>query len=110
MIRPTIAPSTPMSSLMPATKSLTMPGAPSTATRDPALRKAAENFEAVMLRQLIGTMRKAKLADDYLGSSATDSFREMADARVADSMASLGQFGIADLVEKQLQSRTGAAK
>ncbi len=110
MIRPIISPGTPMSSLAPAAKPLAMPGTSTTATRDPALRKAAENFEAVMLRQLIGTMRKAKLADDFLGSSATDSFREMADARVADSMASLGQFGIADLVEKQLQSRNGGGK
>jgi flagellar protein FlgJ len=40
-----------------------------------------------------------------MGSSATDNFREMADARVADSMASLRQFGIADLVEQQLKAR-----
>jgi peptidoglycan hydrolase FlgJ len=102
MIRPT-AP-------MPAIGSVATPGTPPKSARDPELRKAAESFEAVMLRQLIGTMRKAKLADDFLGSSATDSFREMADARVADSMASLGQFGIADLVEKQLQGRTGAGQ
>lgn len=71
---------------------------------DPKLRKAAEAFEAVMLRQMMASMRKAKLGDDILGSSATDNFREMADARVADSMAALRQFGIADLVEKQLQA------
>ena len=71
---------------------------------DPELRKAAEAFEAVMLRQMMATMRKAKLGDDILGSSATDNFREMADARVADSMATLRQFGIADLVEKQLKA------
>lgn len=71
---------------------------------DSELRKAAEAFEAVMLRQMMASMRKAKLADDILGSSATDNFREMADARVADSMAALRQFGIADLVEKQLKA------
>ncbi len=71
---------------------------------DGGLRKAAEQFEAVILRQLLASMRQAKLGDDMMGSSATDNFREMADARVADSMAALRQFGIADLVEKQLKA------
>ncbi len=74
---------------------------------DPSLRKAAEGFEAVMLRQMLGAMRKAKLAEGMFASSATDSFREMADARTADSVAKLGQFGIARLVEKQLQHTDG---
>jgi flagellar protein FlgJ len=71
---------------------------------DPELRKAAEAFEAVMLRQMMASMRKAKLADDIMGSRATDNFREMADARVADNISALRQFGIADLVEKQLKA------
>lgn len=72
---------------------------------NPELRKAAEAFEAVMLRQMMASMRKAKLGDDIMGSSATDNFREMADARVADNMAALRQFGIANLVEKQLEAK-----
>ncbi len=73
------------------------------------LHAAAQKFEAVFLRELIGSMRKAKLADDVFGSSATDSFREMADARTADSMAGLGQFGIATLLEKQFAGKGGKA-
>lgn len=73
--------------------------------RDPQLRKAAEAFEAVILRQMLATMRKAKLGEDIMGSSATDNFREMADARLADNIAGLRQFGIADLVEKQLGAK-----
>ena len=73
--------------------------------RDPELRKAAEAFEAVILRQMLASMRKAKLGDEMFGSSATDNFREMADARLADSMAGMRQFGIADLVEKQLAQK-----
>lgn len=75
---------------------------PSAAKPDPSLRKAAEGFEAVMVRQIIASMRKAKLADAMFGSSATDNFRELADARTAESIAKLGQFGIANLIEKQL--------
>jgi peptidoglycan hydrolase FlgJ len=73
-----------------------------TKAADPALRKAAEAFEAIILREMMATMRKAKLGDNIFGSSATDNFREMADARTADSMAALRQFGIADMVERQL--------
>ena len=74
---------------------------------DGGLRKAAEAFEAVILRQLMASMRQAKLADDIFGSSATDNFREMADARTADSLAAMRQFGIADMVERQFRGQLG---
>jgi peptidoglycan hydrolase FlgJ len=78
---------------------------------DPALRKAAQGFEAVFLREIIGSMRKAKLADEVFGSGATENFREMADARTADAMAKLGQFGISAMVERQLgQAKAGGMK
>lgn len=80
---------------------LSKTGATATKT-DPALRKAAEAFEAVMLRQMMASMRQAKLGKDVFGSSATDNFREMSDAKLADNMAGLRQFGIADMVERQL--------
>jgi peptidoglycan hydrolase FlgJ len=86
-----------------------------TATNVPArspredLRAAAQKFEAVILRELIGAMRKGKLADDVFGSSATDNFRELADARTAETMASLGQFGIAALVEHQFAGKDKVA-
>ena len=55
-------------------------------------------------------MRQAKLGDDIFGSSATDNFREMADAKTADSIASMRQFGIADMVEAQFRARVGGAQ
>ncbi len=76
---------------------------------DGGLRKAAEQFEAVILRQLLASMRQAKLGDDMMGSSATDNFREMADARTADSIAAMRQFGIADMVERQFRGQLGNA-
>jgi flagellar protein FlgJ len=82
-----------------------LPGASLTPAKapDPALKKAAQGFEAVFLREMIGSMRKAKLAeDDLFGSSATDNFRELADANLAETMSGLGQFGISALVEAQL--------
>ena len=75
---------------------------------DGGLRKAAEAFEAVILRQLMASMRQAKLGEDVFGSSATDNFREMADAKTADSIATMRQFGIADMVERQFKGMTGS--
>jgi flagellar protein FlgJ len=74
------------------------------------LRAAAEAFEAVFLRQVIGSMRQAKLGEDLFGSEATDQFRNMADSRLADSMAGQGSFGIAELLLKQFgaAARLGA--
>ena len=69
------------------------------------LKATAQQFEAVFLREMIGSMRKAKLADDPFASAATDQFRELADARTADQMAMMGQFGIAKLIEAQLAAR-----
>jgi peptidoglycan hydrolase FlgJ len=81
-----------------------------TASPNPELRKAAQGFEAVFLREIIGAMRKGKLADEMFGSGATDNFREMADARTAEAMAKMGQFGIAAMVEKQLNTQAEPQK
>jgi peptidoglycan hydrolase FlgJ len=74
------------------------------------LSEAAQAFEAVILRQMLAAARQAKLADDVFGSGASDNFREMADARLADSLAALKQFGIASLLEQQLGRVDGAHK
>jgi peptidoglycan hydrolase FlgJ len=70
---------------------------------DAELRQAAEAFEAIILRQMLATARQGRLADDVLGSSSADNFREMADAQLADTMAAQRSFGIADMVERQLR-------
>jgi peptidoglycan hydrolase FlgJ len=85
--------------------------APTPAADDRAqaqLRAAAEAFEAVFLRQMIGSMRQARLAEDIFGSSATDQFRDMGDANLADSMARQGSFGIADLLMQRFGGVGGA--
>ena len=78
-------------------------GGEANAQRRQELRQAAQAFEAVFIRQLIGSMRSAKLADDMFGSQATEQFRDMADSRLADSMAQQGTFGIADLLTAQFE-------
>jgi flagellar protein FlgJ len=71
------------------------------------LRAAAEAFEAVFLRQMIGSMRQARLAEDPFGSAASEQFRDMADARLADSMAQQRSFGIAEMLLAQFDRSGG---
>jgi peptidoglycan hydrolase FlgJ len=76
------------------------PESASTALGTNGLRDTAKQFEAIFLRQMIAAMRAPSLGDDIFGSDASNQFRDMSDARLADAMA--GQFGIAQLLEKQL--------
>jgi len=74
------------------------------------LKAVARQFEAVFLRQMIGSMRQAGLGDDIMGSDATDQFRDMQDSHIADDLAGKGALGIADLLVKQFAARVTPAK
>ena len=70
------------------------------------LKAAAKQFESIFTRQMMKSMRDAKLSDDDLfGSDATDQFREMQDSNLADQLSGKGAIGIADLLVRQFQSR-----
>ena len=77
--------------------------------RQSELRTAAQAFEAVFLRQMIGSMRQARLAEDPFGSQATEQFRDMSDARLADEMSRQGSFGIAQMLITQFEQRLAPA-
>lgn len=77
------------------------------ASQNDKLKAVAKQFEAVFLRQMIGSMRQAKLGDDIMGSDATDQFTEMQDAHIADNLAGKGALGIADMLVKQFAARVG---
>ena len=81
---------------------------PTTQAQRNALRGAAQQFEAVFLRQMIGSMRQAHLADDMFGSQATEQFRDMSDANLADSMSHQGVFGIAQMLLGQFDRHAAA--
>ncbi|MGE4430628.1 MAG: rod-binding protein [Sphingobium sp.] len=73
----------------------------STGAVDPEKLKVAQQFEAIFLRQMIGSMRSSTLAEGMFDTSASDQFRDMADARTADAMSQTGGLGIADMLMKQ---------
>ena len=79
---------------------------PADAQRREQLRSAAQAFEAVFLRQVIGSMRQARLAEDPFGSAATDQFRDMSDAQLADNISEQGSFGIAEMLLAQFEGRS----
>lgn len=82
---------------------------PQAAEKRAQLVKAAQAFEAVFMRQMIGSMRQASPGEDLFGGSATEQFREMQDAKLADQMAADGGFGIADMLIRQFEKQ-GLAK
>ena len=78
---------------------------PSASPEKAQLEKTAKQFEAIFLRQMIGTMRQSGGGEGIFDSSATEQFRDMSDARTADTMAEKGALGIAEMLLRQYESR-----
>ncbi len=58
------------------------------------LKKAGQKFEAVFDGMMLKSMRQAKLTDPLFDSKAIDTFTEMQDARLAQTMAEHAPIGI----------------
>ena len=69
--------------------------------RNADLREAAEQFEAIFLNEFIKQARKAKLADDILGSDAQDTYQEMMDRELSTQLAGRVNLGIAEALVRQ---------
>lgn len=74
------------------------------------LEQAAQAFEAIFVRNMIGAMRRASLGDDLMGNSGGDQFRDMMDDHLADAMSGKegvgGKgLGIADMLIAQWKDR-----
>lgn len=82
---------------------------PAASAQKAQLEKAAKQFEAIFLRQMIGTMRQSGGGEGIFDSSTTEQFRDMSDARTADTMAEKGALGIAEMLLRQYESRTPKA-
>lgn len=67
------------------------------------LREAAQQFEAILLRQMLASARSTDFGgNDLFGGEGEETFREMRDARFAEVTAQSGQLGFATAIEKQL--------
>jgi flagellar protein FlgJ len=58
------------------------------------LKKAGEKFESVFIGMMMKSMRQAKLGDGLFDSKGEDTFTEMQDKQVAESMAEHQPIGI----------------
>jgi flagellar protein FlgJ len=76
------------------------------------LEKAGKQFEAVFVGMMMKSMRQAHLASDLFESKGLDTFREMQDQKVAQSMADTAPLGIGKAMVEFLakaQAQTAAA-
>jgi flagellar protein FlgJ len=68
-----------------------------------ALSKAAKQFEAIFVRQMLSAARKTSFDSGGLFSSeAMGTFRQMQDERFADIASERGSFGLAKMIEAHL--------
>jgi peptidoglycan hydrolase FlgJ len=73
-------------------------------TANRSLRSAAQGFEQIFLRQMIGAMRAGSLGDPLFGSPGEDQFRDLFDARLAEGLSQQDSgLGIGELIIAQLE-------
>ncbi|HMP56006.1 MAG TPA: rod-binding protein [Novosphingobium sp.] len=73
------------------------------------LAKAAKDFEAIFVRQMLAAARKTDFGgNDLFGGPGLETFRQMQDERFAEIAAERGTFGIAKLLEGRLNAKGSA--
>ncbi len=73
--------------------------------KEKKLRKACHDFEALMLKQLLTTMRKSIPKDGILhGGYASDMYQSMMDDALAQDMAKGRGMGLGDSLYRQLSN------
>jgi peptidoglycan hydrolase FlgJ len=95
----TISPSV---SAIPATTA-----APISAARLAQIKKTAQQFEAIFVRQMLAAAHKTSFGETMTSSQGADTFTEMQDSRFADIASQKGAFGLAHMIEKQLLRQQG---
>jgi Rod binding domain-containing protein len=72
------------------------------------IKKSAQDFEAVLLRQMLKEVRSSALSDSNKGSNAT--YLDMADEQLANQLAAQGGFGFGKSMADQMLKQVQAAK
>lgn len=76
-----------------------------------ALKKVAQQFESMMLRSMLKSMRDANKVfseGNYLSSHETDTYRDMLDDQLAVTLSGGRGMGIAEVLTRQLQGQFGS--
>ena len=69
------------------------------------IKAMAADFEAIFVRQMLSTMRKSSLGEGLFDGQGLEQFRDMQDAKIAQSMAEKGVFGIAQLLTRHVENK-----
>ena len=72
------------------------------------IKKSAQEFEAVLLRQLLKEVRTSSLVDANRGSHS--SYLDMADEQMANQLSAQGGFGFGKAMADQMLKQVHAAK
>jgi Rod binding domain-containing protein len=88
--------------LNPAAAAVAAPPAGGDTPRVDAMRHGAQEFEAIFLAQVLGTMTQGLGGDDLLGDGQGDAFREMLNEEVARLISRSGGIGVADAVLREM--------
>ena len=73
------------------------------------LEAACRAFEAILLRQILGSAQKTVISSSFANESATASvYRDLATEQMADGIARSGQFGVARSFLEQLKEKKGS--
>ncbi len=71
------------------------------------LEKAGKQFEAVFTQMMLKSMRSAHLAEDIFSSKAADTFRDMQDQKLSQTMADSKPLGIGKALVEFLSKAQG---
>ena len=74
------------------------------------LEKAGKQFESVFVGMMLKSMRQAHLSNELFESKGLDTFREMQDQKVAQSMADTAPLGIGKAMVDFLSKAQAAAE
>lgn len=91
-----------MTAIVPSAPPAAAAPAPAAAPQREELARAAKQFEAIFVRQMLSAARKTEFGDQLFGGQGMDTFRQMQDDRFADIASERGAFGLAKVIEARL--------
>ena len=69
------------------------------------IEEVAEQFEALLVNELMKSSRAAKLSDDLLNNSGSKPFLQMMDQEIAQTVSQHNNLGIAEALIRQFEQK-----
>jgi Rod binding domain-containing protein len=81
------------------------PGSAPAGASNPALRKAAEQFEALFIQEMLKSMRASIEKDELTSNQHLETYESLFDREVSLQMAKRGSVGLADMLVKHMEKQ-----